>query len=131
MIWHRTCTLVAMSAFTGQIILVGTAVCEGFDGRVAKGARCAMISVFDCDTLSLMGRLDAYESDDGLNAGALLDATLGQSGWSDIIVRNCLPVADLDTGWEPEVAALILTARTLGIAHMIFEPEAEYPHVLH
>jgi hypothetical protein len=120
-----------MSAFSGQIILVGTAVCEGFDARVAKGARCAMICVFDCDTLSELGQIEDYESDDGFDAGAMLDATLGQCGWTDIKVRACLPVAEKPDGWEPELAALIITARKLGIAHMVFEPEAERPRVLH
>jgi hypothetical protein len=120
-----------MSAFSGQIILVGTAVCEGFNHRVAKGARCAMICVFDCDTLVAMGKMADYESAVGFNAGLMLDETLGQSGWSDIKVRVCVPVADKTDGWEPEVAALILTARTLGIAHMVFEPQSERPHLLH
>jgi hypothetical protein len=120
-----------MSAFMGQIILVGTAVCEGFDARVAKGARCAMICVCDCDTMAQMGQMADYETDDGLDAGRLLDETLGQCGWTDIKVRACLPVADKPDGWEPELAALIITARKLGIAHMVFEPQAEQPRVLH
>jgi hypothetical protein len=120
-----------MSAFSGQIILVGTAVCEGFDARVAKGARCAMICVFDCDTLASLGKLADYESDMGFHAGKMLDETLGQCGWADIKVRACVPVADKPEGWEPEVAALILTAKALGIAHMVFEPQSERPHLLH
>jgi hypothetical protein len=120
-----------MSAFLGQIILVGTAVCEGFDARVAKGARCAMICVCDCDTLTQLGQIGNYETDDGLDAGLMLDQTLGQSGWTDIRVSACVPVADKPEGWEPELAALILTARKLGIAHMVFEPEAKQPRILH
>jgi hypothetical protein len=123
--------LASMTAFSGQIILVGTAVSEGFDARVAKGARCAMICVCDCDTLNHMGRMLDFETDDGLDAGLMLDQTLGQCGWTDIKIRACLPVADKPEGWEPELAALILTARKLGIAHMVFEPEAEAPRVLH
>jgi hypothetical protein len=120
-----------MSAFSGQIIIVGTAVCEGFDPRVAKGARCALICVFDCDTLSLMGQMPLYETEVGFNAGAMLDDTLGQNGWGDIKVRACVPVADLADGWEPEVQALITSARKLGVAHMLFEPESERPLRLH
>jgi hypothetical protein len=120
-----------MSAFSGQIIIVGTAVCEGFDSRVAKGARCALICVFDCDTLSLLGQMGLYETDVGFNAGAMLDDTLGQKGWSDIKVRACVPVADLTDGWEPEVEALIASARKLGVAHMLFEPQSERPLRLH
>jgi hypothetical protein len=120
-----------MSAFSGQMILVGTAVCEGFNPRVAKGARCAMICVFDCDTLTSLGIMPIYESEMGFNAGAMLHETLGQSGWRDIKVRACVPVVDKADGWEPEVAALILTAKTLGIAHMVFEPQSERPSLLH
>jgi hypothetical protein len=120
-----------MSAFSGQIILVGTAVCEGFNHRVAKGARCAMLCVFDCDTLIAMGKMADYETEVGFNAGLMLDETLGQSGWSDITVRACVPLAGKSDGWEPEVAALIHTAKTLGIAHMVFEPQSERPHLLH
>ena len=131
MIWHLLCVTLHMSAFSGQIILVGTAVCEGFDARVAKGARCAMICVFDCDTLTDLGRMEDYELDGGLDAGRMLDSTLGQSGWTDITIRACLPVAEKPEGWEPELAALIITARKIGIAHMVFEPEAEAPRILH
>ena len=120
-----------MSFFSGQIILVGTAVSEGFDARVAKGARCAMICVCDCDTLTDMGQMRNYEIDNGLDAGRILDETLGQCGWTDIKVRACLPVADKPEGWEPELAALIIAARKLGIAHMVFEPDAEPPRFLH
>jgi hypothetical protein len=129
--WHWLCKVDAMSAFSGQIILVGTAVCEGFDARVAKGARCPMICVLDCDMLTLDGRMIAYETDEGLDAGRLLDETLGQAGWCDIKVRACLPVADVQDGWEPELAALIRTASHMGIAHMVFEPEAEKPRLVH
>jgi len=90
-----------------------------------------MISVVDCDELNRKGRLDNYLVDDGLDAGALLDETLGQFGWCDIRVKNVLPIADMKDGWEPEIAALIKTARKLGIAHMVFEPEAERPQILH
>jgi hypothetical protein len=131
MIWHLPCVAMIMSAFSGQIILVGTAVCEGFDARVAKGARCPMICVCDCDTLIALGKMADYETEVGFNAGLMLDETLGRSGWSEITVRACVPVADKDDGWEPEVAALILTARTLGIAHMVFEPQSVRPSVLH
>jgi hypothetical protein len=120
-----------MSAFSGQIILVGTAVSEGFDARVAKGARCPMICVCDCDRLIADGRMAAYESDEGFDAGAILDDTLGRSGWTDIRVRACLPVADKPEGWEPELLALIGAARRLGVAHMVFEPESERPARLH
>lgn len=116
-----------MRVFSGQIIIVGTAVCEGFDHRVAKGARCALISVIDCDALWDMGRMARYESDIGLNAGAMLDETLGPSGWGDIKVRACVPITDLSDGWEPEVGALMATAKKLGIAHMLFEPASERP----
>jgi hypothetical protein len=131
MIWHLLCVAVCMSAFSGQIILVGTAVCEGFDARVTKGATCAMICVCDCDTLVNLGHMDDYETDDGLDAGRMLDETLGQCGWTDIKVSACLPVADEPEGWEPELAALIIAARKLGIAHMVFEPEAKAPRQLH
>jgi hypothetical protein len=120
-----------MTTFSGQIILVGSAVCEGFDARVAKGARCAMICVCDCDTLSQLGQMAHYQTRDGLDAGLMLHETLGQCGWTDIKVRACLPVADKADGWEPELEALIITARKLGIAHMVFEPEASPPRVLH
>jgi hypothetical protein len=120
-----------MSNFTGQIILVGSAICEGFDARVAKGARCPIICVCDCDTLARLGKMHDYETIDGLDAGALLDQTLGQCGWADIKVRACLPVANLSEGWEPELAALIATARELGTAHLVFEPEAKRPNILH
>jgi hypothetical protein len=120
-----------MSAFSGQIILVGTAVCEGFDARVAKGARCAMICVCDCDTMAHLGKISLYETKDGLDAGRLLDETLGQCGWTDIRVSACLPVSEKTEGWEPELEALIVTASKLGIAHMVFEPEAQRPTRLH
>jgi hypothetical protein len=131
MFWHLLCISQAMSNFSGQIILVGSAVSEGFDARVAKGARCAMIFVCDCDTLKDLGQIDDYETDEGLDAGRMLDETLGQCGWTDIKIRACLPVAEQLDGWEPELAALIITARKLGIAHMVFEPEAQPPRVLH
>ena len=120
-----------MSFFSGQIILVGTAICEGFDARVAKGARCAMICVCDCDTLSHLGQLAEYETADGFDAGRMLDATLGQCGWRDITVSACVPVTDTSDAWEPEIAALIITARQRGVAHMVFEPDAHKPRVLH
>ncbi len=119
------------SNFSGQIILIGTVVCEGFNKQVAKGSRCAMISVVDCDTLAINGELEQYMLDDGLNAGMLLDETLGQNGWSDIKVRNALPIAPTDKGWEPELEALIKTAHDIGIAHMVFEPDCEKPHLIH
>ena len=131
MIWHLLCIEADMSAFTGQLILVGTAVCEGFNARVAKGARCAMICVCDCDTLAHLGQMDDYETDDGLDAGRMLDETLGQCGWTDITVRACLPFPDALLGWEPEIAALIVTARKVGIAHMVFESDAKPPRILH
>ena len=120
-----------MSAFSGQIILVGTAVSEGFDARVAKGARCAMIAVCDCDRLADLNLMDDYETEIGLDAGRLLDETLGRCGWTDITVKACLPVADKPDGWEPELQALIGAARKLGIAHMVFEPESDRPARLH
>lgn len=120
-----------MGTFSGQIILVGTAICEGFDARVAKGARCAMICVCDCDTLTDLGQMDYYETDDGFDAGRMLDETLGQCGWTDIKVNACLPVAEKIGGWEPELAALIITARKLGVAHMVFETDAKAPGQLH
>jgi hypothetical protein len=129
--WHRACETRNMSAFSGQIILVGTAVSEGFDARVAKGSTCPMICILDCDILAQDGRIAGYETDDGLDAGRILDETLGQSGWRDIKVRACLPVAETPDGWEPELAALIRTARHLGIAHMVFEPEAQRPALVH
>ena len=119
------------SSISGQIILIGTAVAEIYHPKVAKGSRCAMISVVDCDKLAESGHLDGYILDDGLNAGALLDATLGQYGWVDIRVRNALPIADKNDGWEPEVEALIKTAKQIGVAHMLFEPESERPMVVH
>ena len=119
------------SIISGQIILIGTAVAEIYHPKVAKGCRCAMISVVDCDKLAENGNLEGYMLDDGLNAGALLDATLGQYGWIDIRVRNALPIADKSDGWEPEVEALIKTAKKLRVAHMLFEPESERPLVLH
>jgi hypothetical protein len=118
------------STFLGQFILVGTVVCEGYNPRVAKGARCPMISIVDCDELSRTGRLNNYVIDDGLNAGAMLDDTLGQYGWCDISIKSALPIAQKEDGWEPEIAALILTAKKIGIAHMVFEPEAR-PSILH
>jgi hypothetical protein len=131
MIWHPLCTTVDMSSFSGQIILVGTAICEGFDARVAKGARCAMICVCDCDTLSVLGQMEEYETEEGFDAGRILDATLGQCGWTNITVSACLPVAEGPEGWEPELAALIITARQRGIAHMVFEADATAPRHLH
>ncbi len=118
------------SIFLGQFILVGSVVSEGFNAKVAKGARCAMISVVDCDELSRTGRLENYIIDDGLNAGAILDDTLGQFGWRDIKVKTALPIAPKNEGWEPEIAALIETAKKIGIAHMVFEPEAK-PTLVH
>ena len=120
-----------MSILSGQIIIVGTAVSEGFDPRVAKGARCAMLCVFDCDTLVDLGQSDDYETDDGFDAGRMLDETLGQSGWTDIKIRAYLPVAEKVDGWEPELEALITAARKLGVAHMVFEPDSKAPHILH
>lgn len=122
--------MIEENPFSGQIILIGTVVAEGFHPKVAKGCRCAMISVVDCDNLSQNGRLDNYLLDEGLDAGALLDETLGQFGWRDIRVKSVLPIADKKSGWEPEIAALIKTAHKTGIAHMVFEPEADRPLVL-
>lgn len=119
------------SIISGQIILIGTVVAENYHPKVAKGCKCAMISVVDCDKLAETGHLYDYMLDEGLNAGALLDATLGQYGWIDIKVRNALPIANKDDGWEPEVAALIKAARKIGVAHMVFEPENERPLVVH
>ena len=90
-----------------------------------------MLWVCDCDTLADMGQMRDYETDDGLDAGRMLDETLGQCGWTDIKVRACLPVADKPDGWEPELAALIIAARKLGIAHMVFEPESTPARLLH
>lgn len=118
------------SSFLGQFILVGTVVCEGYNPRVAKGAKCPMISIVDCDELSRTGRLETYIIDEGLNAGAILDDTLGQFGWCNIHVKSALPIAPKDKGWEPEIAALIKTAKKIGIAHMVFEPEAK-PTLIH
>ncbi len=118
------------SSFSGQIILIGTVVAEGYNPKVAKGSRCAMISVVDCDNLSQQGLLDNYILDDGLDAGLLLDETLGQFGWRDIRVKNALPLSDDIEGYEPEVIALIKTAAKIGVAHMVFEPSAE-PQLLH
>ncbi|GBF58712.1 hypothetical protein PbB2_02400 [Candidatus Phycosocius bacilliformis] len=120
-----------MSIFSGQIILVGTAVCEGFNHKVAKGARCAMLCVCDCDRMEAQGRLAFYETEDGLDAGKLLDETLGQYGWGDIRIKACLPVSDKPEGWEPELEALIGAARRLGVAHMVFEPQSERPTLVH
>lgn len=120
-----------MSAFSGQIILVGTAICEGFHAKVAKGARCALVCVIDCDTLTNLGLMANYESEMGFNAGAMLGDTLGPCGWSDINVRACVPVADKADGWEPEVSALIQSAKSIGIAHMLFEPSSKAPALLH
>lgn len=117
--------------FSGQIILIGTVLSEGFNPKVAKGCRCAMISVVDCDELGRNGQLEDYLVDEGLDAGALLDATLGQFGWCDIRVKNVLPLKPKNHGWEPEIAALIETAKKIGIAHIVFEPEAERPSVVH
>ncbi len=110
--------------FSGQFILIGTVVCDSLNDKVAFGAKCPMISIVDCDELSRSGRLENYVLNDGLNAGAILDDTLTQFGWRDIIVKNALPIAPKDDGWEPEIAALIETAKRIGIAHMVFEPEA-------
>jgi hypothetical protein len=121
----------AMSVMTGQIVLVGTAEAEGFDPRIAKGCRCATLSVLDCDRLQAQGLLARYDTGDGLDAGALLDDTLGVRGWTRIAIRAALPVADVKDGWEPELQALIATARALGVAHMVFEPMSERPHVVH
>lgn len=88
-----------------------------------------MISVVDCDNLSQKGLLDNYILDDGLDAGALLDNTLGQYGWSDIKVKNALPLTSDLNGYEPEVVALIKTARKIGVAHMVFEP-SQRPQLL-
>lgn len=118
------------SSFLGQFILIGTVVSEGYNPKVAKGAKCAMISVVDCDELSRTGRLNNYIIDDGLNAGAMLDDTLSQFGWCNINVKSALPIAPKQDGWEPEIAALIETAKKIGIAHMVFEPEAK-PTLVH
>jgi hypothetical protein len=106
-------------------VLVGTAVAKSQMPKVAKGARCPMVSVVDCDRLVLEGQMDRYEADEGFDAGLLLDETLGQYGWTDIRVHACLPVAATNDGWEPELEALITVAALRGIAHMVFEPEAE------
>lgn len=119
------------SAFSGQFILIGTVVSEGYNPKVAKGSTCAMISIVDCDELYRKGTLDNYIIDDGFDAGAILDDTLGQFGWVNIKVKSALPIAQKEDGWEPEIAALIKTARTLGVAHMVFEPEAEAPELVH
>jgi len=128
---HCSCDTSAMSTFSGQIILVGTAVCEGYNHKVAKGARCAMLCVCDCDRMEGMGLLELYETEDGLDAGRLLDETLGRHGWCDIKIRACLPVAEKPDGWEPELEALIGAAKRLGVAHMVFEPQSDRPKVLH
>lgn len=119
-----------MIPITGQIVLVGTAVAEGLTAKVAKGARCPMVSVVDCDRMALEGRMERYEADDGIDAGLLLDETLGNFGWTDIRIHACLPVADTSEGWEPELEALIKVAALQGIAHMVFEPGGT-PGVLH
>ena len=123
--------MIQENPFSGQIILIGTVVSEGFNPKVAKGCRCAMISVVDCDELDRNGQFENYLVDEGLDAGALLDATLGQFGWCDIRVKNVLPIPPKNEGWEPEIAALIKTAKKLGIAHMVFEPESDRPLVVH
>ncbi|KAF0116676.1 MAG: hypothetical protein FD163_145 [Hyphomonadaceae bacterium] len=123
--------MIQENPFSGQIILIGTVVSEGFNPKVAKGCRCAMISVVDCDELDRNGQFENYLVDEGLDAGALLDATLGQFGWCDIRVKNVLPIAPKNEGWEPEIAALIKTAKKLGIAHMVFEPYSDRPLVVH
>ena len=122
--------MIENSSFSGQIILVGTVIAEGYNPKIAKGSRCAMISVVDCDNLSQSGLLENYLIEDGLDAGALLDETLGQYGWRDIKVKSALPLLDDVNGYEPEVIALIETAAKIGIAHMVFEPSAE-PQLLH
>jgi hypothetical protein len=78
-----------------------------------------------------MGLLELYETGDGLDAGRLLDETLGRHGWCDITITVCLPVTEKPGGWEPEVEALIGAAKLLGIAHMVFEPQSDRPNVLH
>lgn len=128
--WHYDCVTQAMTPITGQIVLVGTAVAEGLTAKVAKGARCPMVSVVDCDRMALEGRMERYEADDGIDAGLLLDETLGNFGWTDIRIHACLPVADTSEGWEPELEALIKVAALQGIAHMVFEPGGT-PGVLH
>jgi hypothetical protein len=120
-----------MSAFSGQMLLVGTAVCEGFEARVAKGARCPMITLIDCDRLEALGRLSEFENEEGLDAGLLLDATLGRQGWTDIHVSACLPVEGEPDGWEPELKALLRTAAQIGWAHMVFEPKSVPARNLH
>lgn len=120
-----------MSAFSGQILLVGTVVSQGFDPGVAKGARCPVITVVDCDCLNRQGRLAAYENEEGLNAGAFLDDTLGRRGWCDITVSACLPVEGEPEGWEPELKALLRTASIVGFAHMVFEPASQAGRLLH
>jgi hypothetical protein len=131
MIWHHHCMLGTMTVFSGQILLFGTAICAGFDPRVAKGARCTMICVCDCDTLEALGQMANYETDGGLDAGRMLDDTLGQTGWNDITISRCLPVADTESGWEPELADLIASARRSGIAHMILEASAKPTRAVH
>jgi hypothetical protein len=128
--WHYDCVMNAMNPMTGQIVLVGTAVAGAFSAKVAKGARCPMVSVVDCDRMALEGRMQRYEAEDGIDAGLLLDETLGGFGWTDIRIHACLPVADTSQGWEPELEALIKVAALQGIAHMVFEPEGT-PGVLH
>ena len=120
-----------MCVFTGQLVLVGTALSEGFSPRFAKGARYAMLCVCDCDRLTELGLMDDYVAHDGLDAGRLLDETFGSQGWSDITIKACLPLADRPEGWVSELEILIDTAKLLGVAHMVFEPDGDRPKVLH
>jgi hypothetical protein len=43
----------------------------------------------------------------------------------------CVPVEGRPDNWEPELAALINSAKTLGVAHMLFEPQSVRPSLLH
>ena len=116
---------VTMEQVTGQMVLIGTAVCRRSSGTIAKGARCPLISVVDCERLALDGGDQPYLRQDGFDAGQLLGDTLADAGWSDVTIHTCIPVADKIDGWEPELEALIRTAGTVGFAHMVLEPEAE------
>jgi hypothetical protein len=120
-----------MCVFTGQLVLVGTALSEGYSHRFTKGARYAMLCICDCDRLTELGLMDDYVAHDGLDAGRLLDETFGSQGWSDITIKACLPLADRPDGWVSELEILIDTAKLLGVAHMVFEPDADRPKILH
>lgn len=119
------------NSFSGQFILIGTVVAQTYHPKVAKGCKCAMITIVDCDVLAKNGHLKNYIIEDGLDAGTLLDQTLGQYGWCEIEVKNALPLAPKNEGWEPEIEALRKTASKIGIAHMVFEAECEKPSTLH